>query len=71
MTFEEKTAMVYNINPKIRIVGTGFDTLDAGKLELSFAPTLKEGRDFTMEVQSSEVIVISLKEGKRLVLRGG
>ena len=58
-------AFVYDIAPKVRIAGSGFGTLDAAALKLSFAPKLKLGKDYTVEVQSSTVIVLYLKPGKK------
>ena len=58
-------AFIYDIAPKVRIMGNGFDTLDSSKLKLSFAPKLKLDRDYTLEIQSATVIVLSLKEEKK------
>lgn len=57
--------MVYDIAPKVRIVGSGFDTLDASTLSLSFAPKLKVDKDYTLEIQGSTAIVLNLKSGKK------
>lgn len=65
VTFEEKVAFVYDIAPKVRIAGSGFDTLDAASLKLSFAPKLKVDKDYTVDVQSSTVMVLNLKSGKK------
>lgn len=56
---------MYDTAPKVRIAGTGFDSLDAGSLSLSFAPKLKVKKDYTVTIQSSTVIVLTLKPKKK------
>lgn len=65
VTFEQKVAAVYDVAPKVRIAGSGFDELDASSLKLSFAPSLKEGEDYKVDIQSSTVMVLNLKPGKK------
>ena len=65
MSFEEKVAFVYDVAPKVRIAGKDFDTLDASTLKLNFAPKLKKGTDYKLEIQSSTAIVLTLQENKR------
>lgn len=65
VSFDEKMAFVYDVAPKVRIAGNGFDTLNVASLKLSFAPKLKVDKDYTVEVQSPTVIVLSLKGGKK------
>lgn len=64
-TFDEKVALVYDTAPKVRIAGSGFDTLDADNLKLSFAPKLKVKKDYTVAIQSSSVMVLTLKPKKK------
>ncbi|CAN0041736.1 unnamed protein product, partial [Ectocarpus fasciculatus] len=65
VTFEEKVASIYDVAPKVRIAGSGFDELDTSSLKLSFAPNLKEGEDYKVDIQSSTVMVLNLKSGKK------
>ncbi|CBN78994.1 peptidase S1 and S6, chymotrypsin/Hap [Ectocarpus siliculosus] len=65
VSFEEKIAQVYDVAPKVRIAGSGFDELDAASLKLSFAPKLKEGEDYKVDIQSSTVMVLNLQSGKK------
>eukprot|EP00903_Cladosiphon_okamuranus_P014061 g13069.t1 len=64
-SFEEKIAMVYDVAPKVRIYGQGFDTLDASTLKLSFAPKLKVDEDYKIEIQSATTMVLTLQPDKR------
>lgn len=57
--------MVYDVAPKLRIMGTEFNTLDASKLELSFSPNLKAGKDYKLEIQSSTIIAMTLNKDKK------
>eukprot|EP00752_Nemacystus_decipiens_P018630 g16704.t1 len=67
VSFKERVAWVYDVAPKVRIAGSGFDKLDASTLELDFAPNLKKDTDYQLEIKSSTVIVLSLQEGKRWI----
>lgn len=60
--FERKVANVYDIAPKVKIAGSGFDELDVSSLKLGFAPKLKVDKDYTIDIPSSTVMVLSLKE---------
>lgn len=65
-SFDQKVAMVYDIAPKLRIVGSGFDTLDASNLELSFTPALKADV-YSIEISGPTTITLNLKTGNRWV----
>ena len=56
--------MVYDIAPKLRIMGSGFDTLQASNVKLSFAPSIKD-KDYSLEITSSTIMTLSIKEGKK------
>ena len=58
--------MVYDIYPKLRIMGSGFDGLGASNLKFSFAPKVS-AEDYSIDITSSTVITLSLKEGKKWV----
>lgn len=55
----------YDMAPKVRIAGTGFDTIDASKLKLSFSPKLEAGKDYKVTIQGSTVMVLSLQPDKK------
>lgn len=65
VTFEEKRANVYDVAPKIRIMGSGFDTLDASTFKMSFAPKLTVDEDYALEISSSTLMVLTLKPNKK------
>ena len=64
-TFEEKRANVYDVAPKVRIMGSGFDSLDASTLTLAFAPALTVEDDYSIEISSSTTMVLTLKPDKK------
>ena len=64
--FEEKIAMMYDVNPKLRIMGSGFDTLDASNVKFKFAPKIS-AEDYSIDITSSRVITLNFKEGKKWV----
>ncbi|CAB1116386.1 unnamed protein product [Ectocarpus sp. CCAP 1310/34] len=65
VTFEEKVASIYDVAPKVRIAGSGFDELDAASLKLSFAPRMTEGQNYKVDIQSSTVMVLRLQPGMK------
>lgn len=67
VTFDENIDMVYDNAPRLSITGSGFDTLDASNMKLSFAPPIKDG-DYDIEIYSSTFMSLSLKEGKKWVV---
>eukprot|EP00752_Nemacystus_decipiens_P008845 g7893.t1 len=66
-SFDEKKAFIYDVAPKVRIAGSGFDALDASTLKLNFAPKLAKDTDYKLEIQSSTVMVLSLQEDKKWI----
>ncbi|CAM9721966.1 unnamed protein product [Ascophyllum nodosum] len=64
--FEEKIAMMYDVNPKLRIMGSGFDTLDASNVKFKFAPKIS-AEDYSIDIISSRVITLNFKEGKKWI----
>lgn len=57
--------MVYDIDPKLRIPGSGFDTIDVSTLKLSFAPKLVQDEDYTVQVASDAALLLTLKPDKK------
>ncbi|CAM9271738.1 unnamed protein product [Choristocarpus tenellus] len=58
----------YNIQPKLRIRGKGFSSIDDhSSIDLTFLPKRSIGTDYTLEIQGDTALVLTLQSGSTYV----